>query len=118
MTIITYEGPMGSGMTMAALAFAYMRSQIDKRKVVSNYLETKYNIFPFDEAMDMILKSTLSKNLFLLEREEAEIERALKKRPWLLDLTKTNWRHSPKKTLECDIYYHGRKLGNDSYSNC
>ena len=98
-------------MTMAALAFAHMRAQITKREVVINYLETKYNSFPLDEAMEMILKSTLSKNLFLIEREEAEIERALKKRPWLLDLTKTQWRHAPKKTLECDIYYEGRKLG-------
>ena len=107
MTIIAYGGPMGSGMTMAALAFAHMRAQITKREVVINYLETKYNSFPLDEAMEMILKHTLYKNLFLIEREEAEIERALKKRPWLL----TQWRHAPKKTLECDIYYEGRKLG-------
>lgn len=102
---------MGSGMTMYGLALAHMQAQAEKKRVVISYLETKYNSFPFDEAMDMILKSSLSKNLLFIEREEREIERAIRKRPWLWTLGKNEYRHFPKKLLECDIYYEGRKLG-------
>jgi hypothetical protein len=109
--IYTFEGPMGSGMTMYGLALVHMQAQITKRQVVSNYLEIKYNSSPFDEAMEWTLRSKLRKNLDFIAREEQEIERAIRRRPWLLTLGENERRHLPKKPLECDIYYEGRKLG-------
>lgn len=97
-------------MTMYGLALAHMQAQ--KRRVIHSYLETKSYDYPRDIVIDFILKSNLYKDLYLIAREEQEIDRGLKRRPWLLTLGKNEWRHFPKKSLECDIYYQGRKLGN------
>lgn len=111
MTIYVVENSIGSGVSMTALAIAYMQNRIAKRKIINNYLELKCNSFSFDEAMDISLKSTLYRNLSFIAREEQEIENSIKKRPWLFTILETEWRHLPKKVLECDIYYEGRKLG-------
>jgi hypothetical protein len=59
--IISFEGKMGSGMSLSAVLLAYAELQM-KRRVICNYhLDSKY------EMMDM---ETLIKEVEKLEREK------------------------------------------------
>lgn len=109
MAITVIEGAMpGTGMTMFATYMAHrLRQYYAIQGCLSNLASHRYEL---DEVVFLKLLDNFNHKLYDTIwpwDEDVEPGGAM-----YLNLLRTNWRHWPKKPLECDIYYKGRKLGN------
>lgn len=101
MSIITFEGPMGSSMTLASTYFSYARHLMDYHKLATDCLNLKHQSSPIDPGIESILK----KQLKILKRK-TEIQFP-DTRFHLLNYSIISRGSGP---IDCDIYYKGRRL--------
>jgi hypothetical protein len=112
MTIITYEGRMGSRMSAPSLLMWSEFSKRNKERIYTRYINPRSSLRAVESLEWINFKTTwgiMDPNLEYLLPYRRNGSYSKMGRLFILLLEQSRQK-LPKKTLECDIYLNGRKL--------